>query len=163
MVCVWLHLVLCCEHAHSHDFIWLLLVAFTVSHSIAGRCLPCSSVVHSSSIDAILTTETNLRTCTSTLLFRLPWSWTVLLPRETKKKFLGLCPRANYTDRATAACRRSDRQIFADRRCHVVDVTSLPPYSRFSRQELLLFYQVAPQLYSRGWVDPVPDALHFFW
>jgi hypothetical protein len=31
---------------------------------------------------------------------------------------------------------------------------SLRPYSRFSRQEPLLFYQVAPQLYSRGWVDP---------
>jgi hypothetical protein len=39
---------------------------------------------------------------------------------------------------------------------------SLRPYSRFSRQEPLLFYQVAPQLYSRGWVDPVPDPLHFF-
>jgi hypothetical protein len=36
------------------------------------------------------------------------------------------------------------------------------PYSRFSRQEPLLFYQVAPQLYSRGWVDPVPDPLIFF-
>jgi hypothetical protein len=35
-------------------------------------------------------------------------------------------------------------------------------YSRFSRQEPLLFYQVAPQLYSRGWVDPVPDQLLFF-
>jgi hypothetical protein len=33
---------------------------------------------------------------------------------------------------------------------------------RFSRQEPLLFYQVAPQLYSRGWVDPVPDPLLFF-
>jgi hypothetical protein len=39
---------------------------------------------------------------------------------------------------------------------------SLRPYSRFSRQEPLLFYQVAPQLYSRGWVDPVPDPLIFF-
>jgi hypothetical protein len=36
------------------------------------------------------------------------------------------------------------------------------PYSRFSRQEPLLFYQVAPQLYSRGWVDPAPDPLLFF-
>jgi hypothetical protein len=27
---------------------------------------------------------------------------------------------------------------------------SLRPYFRFSRQEPLLFYQVAPQLYSRG-------------
>jgi hypothetical protein len=39
---------------------------------------------------------------------------------------------------------------------------SLRPYSRFSRQEPLLFYQVAPRLYSRGWVDPVPDPLLFF-
>jgi hypothetical protein len=39
---------------------------------------------------------------------------------------------------------------------------SLLPYSRFSRHEPLLFYQVAPQLYSRGWVDPVPDPLLFF-
>jgi hypothetical protein len=39
---------------------------------------------------------------------------------------------------------------------------SLRPYSRFSRQEPLLFYQVAPQLYSRGWVGPVPDPLLFF-
>jgi hypothetical protein len=38
----------------------------------------------------------------------------------------------------------------------------LRPYSRFSRQEPLLFYQVTPQLYSRGWVDPVSDPLHFF-
>jgi hypothetical protein len=39
---------------------------------------------------------------------------------------------------------------------------SLLPYSRFSRQEPLLFYQVAPQLYPRGWVDPVPDPLLVF-
>jgi hypothetical protein len=50
----------------------------------------------------------------------------------------------------------------ADRGCHVVSVTSLRPYSRFSRQEPLLFYQAAPQLYSRGWVDPVPYSLLFF-
>jgi hypothetical protein len=35
-----------------------------------------------------------------------------------------LSPRANYTDRVTAACRRSDCQLFADRGCHVV------PYDR---------------------------------
>jgi hypothetical protein len=38
-------------------------------------------------------------------------------------------------------------------------VGSLRQYSRLSRQEPLLFYQVAPQLYSRGWVDPVPYPL----
>jgi hypothetical protein len=36
---------------------------------------------------------------------------------------------------------------------------SLRPYSRFSWQEPLFLFQVAPQLYSRGWVDPVPDPL----
>jgi hypothetical protein len=36
---------------------------------------------------------------------------------------------------------------------------SLRPYSRFSRPEPLLFFQVAPQLYSRAWVDSVPDPL----
>jgi hypothetical protein len=35
----------------------------------------------------------------------------------------GLSPRANYTDRATAAGRLSDCQLFADGRCHVVSVT----------------------------------------
>jgi hypothetical protein len=43
-----------------------------------------------------------------------------------KTKLHCLSPRANYTDRATAACRRSDCQHFADRRCHVVSVTD--PY-----------------------------------
>jgi hypothetical protein len=40
---------------------------------------------------------------------------------------------------------------------------SLRLYSLFSRQEPLRFYHVAPQLYSGGWVDPVPDPLLFFW
>jgi hypothetical protein len=39
---------------------------------------------------------------------------------------------------------------------------SLSPYFRFSRLEPLLFYQVAPQLYSRGWVDPVPHYYFLF-
>jgi hypothetical protein len=39
---------------------------------------------------------------------------------------------------------------------------SLRPYSRFSRQEPLLFYPVAPELCLRGLVDRVPDPLIFF-
>jgi hypothetical protein len=31
--------------------------------------------------------------------------------KKLKKKLHGLSPRANYTDRATAACRRSDCQL----------------------------------------------------
>jgi hypothetical protein len=56
----------------------------------------------------------------------------VALVRSTaaslKTKLYGLSLQANYTDRATAACRRSDCQLFADRRCHVVSVTD--PYGR---------------------------------
>jgi hypothetical protein len=36
---------------------------------------------------------------------------------------------------------------------------SLRPYSRRSRLQPLIFFQVAPQLYSRDWVDPFPDIL----
>jgi hypothetical protein len=43
-------------------------------------------------------------------------------------KLPGLSPRANYTDRATAACRRSDCQIFSNTGYHVVSVTY--PYGR---------------------------------
>jgi hypothetical protein len=43
-------------------------------------------------------------------------------------KLHGLSPRANHTDRATAACRRNDCQLFADKGCHVVSVTD--PYGR---------------------------------
>jgi hypothetical protein len=47
---------------------------------------------------------------------------------KIKTKLHGMSPRANYTDRATAACWRSDCQLFADRECHVVSVTD--PYGR---------------------------------
>jgi hypothetical protein len=62
----------------------------------------------------------------------------------------------SYTDRATDACRRT----FADRGCRVVSATD--PYGRilgFLDRSRYYFFQVVPQLYSRGWVDPVPDPL----
>jgi hypothetical protein len=49
---------------------------------------------------------------------------------------------------------------FADRGCHVVSV--MDPYGRildFLDRSRYFFFQVAPQLYSRGRVDPVPDPL----
>jgi hypothetical protein len=41
------------------------------------------------------------------------YGWTPRFIRHLKKNFKlhGLSPRANYTDRATAACRRSDCQL----------------------------------------------------
>jgi hypothetical protein len=49
---------------------------------------------------------------------------------------------------------------FVDRGCRVVRAAD--PYCRilgFSRPEPLFSFQVAPQLHSRGRVDPVPDPL----
>jgi hypothetical protein len=71
------------------------------------------------------------------------------------KKLRGLSPQANYTDRATSACRRR-----SDRGCRVVSATH--PHDHilgFLDRSRYYFFQVAPQLYSRGWVDPVPDSL----
>jgi hypothetical protein len=65
--------------------------------------------------------------------------------KKTKTKLHGLSPRANYTDRATAACRPSDCQLLRIDSARGQRDGSLRPYSRFSRQEPLLFYQVAPQ------------------
>jgi hypothetical protein len=81
----------------------------------------------------------------------------------TNNKLHGLSPRANYTDRATAASRRSDCQLLRIKGA-TWSAWRIPPavFSRFSRLEPLLFYQVAPQLYSRGWLDPIPDPLLFF-
>jgi hypothetical protein len=78
---------------------------------------------------------------------------------KQKKNFRGLSPRANYTDRATAAYRRSYCQILRIEEPSGQSERSLRQYTRISRPGPLLFYQVAPQLYSRGWVDPVPDPL----
>jgi hypothetical protein len=64
----------------------------------------------------------------------------------------------------------SDRRLsaksvpnFADRGCHVVSVTD--PYGSildFLDRSRYFFFQVGPQLYSWGWVDPVPDPLHLW-
>jgi hypothetical protein len=63
--------------------------------------------------------------------------------------------------------RHSDRRLssklvstFADRGCHVVSVTDA--YNRilgFLDRSRYCFFRIVPQLYSRGWVDPVPDPL----
>jgi predicted Ser/Thr protein kinase len=45
-----------------------------------------------------------------------------------KKELHDFSSQANYTDRATAACRRSLVRTFADRGCRVVSATN--PYGR---------------------------------
>jgi hypothetical protein len=73
---------------------------------------------------------------------------------HTKKSLRGFSPRANYTDRTTAACWRI--YTFADILYHVISPTY--PHGFLDRSSNY-FFQVAPQLYSRGWVNPVSDPL----
>jgi hypothetical protein len=93
--------------------------------------------------------------------------------------FRGLCRRIsqscgrselNWTpwlETANELHRPSDHRLsaklvptLADRGCHVVIVTD--PYSRilaFLDRSRYFFFQVAPQLYSWGWMSSVPDPL----
>jgi hypothetical protein len=101
-----------------------------------------------------------LRVIFLSTIWMLQFTWIKLFSSKTKTKLRGLSPQANYADRATAACRGSQCQLFADRGCRVVSATD--PHSRilgFQDRSQYCFFQVVSQLYSRGWVDPVPDPL----
>jgi hypothetical protein len=63
----------------------------------------------------------------------------------------GFSPRANYTDRATVACLRSNCQLLRIQTCRVVSAEDpLRPYTRFLDRSRYFFFQLAAQLYSRG-------------
>jgi hypothetical protein len=72
-----------------------------------------------------------------------------------------------WPESASELYRLGDRRLsaklvstFAHRGCHVVSVTD--PYGHILdslEQSCYFFFQAAPQLYSLGWVDPVPDPL----
>jgi hypothetical protein len=69
----------------------------------------------------------------------------------TKTKLRGLSPQENYTDRETAACQRSQYQLLRIEGAYVVIATN--PYGRilgFLDRSRCFFFQVPPQLYSRG-------------
>jgi hypothetical protein len=67
--------------------------------------------------------------------------------RCTKSRLRGLSPRANYTDRATAACWRSYCQLSRIEERRVVSAAdSLRQYSRLSRPEPLLFLSSSPSI-----------------
>jgi hypothetical protein len=85
------------------------------------------------------------------------WSKDLL---HIKKKLRGFIRRANHTDRATAACRWSQYQplriedaTWSARRISYGRNLGFLDWSRY------FLFQVAPQLYSRGSVDPVSDPL----
>jgi hypothetical protein len=65
-----------------------LWISFTLSPFAHRKCRTehRSSVIHSSSTVAIVTTETSSEHTLVHLLPRLSWSWTVLLPSDTHRK-----------------------------------------------------------------------------
>jgi hypothetical protein len=81
------------------------------------------------------------------------WRRRAVANEPKRTKLLGLSPRANYTDRATVACPRSECQLLWVEGWRLTD--PLRPYSRFSRSQPLLFL---PNSSSRGW-DPVSDPV----
>jgi hypothetical protein len=97
--------------------------------------------------------------------------WYSLIGQERLKKTIfkqklfksrGFGLRANHTDRATAACLaklvptfwRIEGVAWSAQRIPTVVNLGFLDRSRYS-----FSFQVAPQLSSRGWVDPVPDPL----
>jgi hypothetical protein len=83
--------------------------------------------------------------------------WTVINKQKQTNSVVWVRERTIPSDRRLSA---KLLQTFADRGCHVVSV--MDPYGRildFQDRSRYFFFQVAPQLYSRGWVDPVTDPL----
>jgi hypothetical protein len=76
---------------------------------------------------------------------------------------MAFSPQAKYPDWATATCRRIVVPTFVDRGVSPSQGGGSPTAVNLSfldRSGYFLF-QVAPHLFSRGWVDPVPDPLLF--
>jgi hypothetical protein len=67
-------------------------------------------------------------------------------------KLRDFSPQANYTDRATVACRRMEGVTWSTQRIPTAVNLGFPDRSPY-------FLEIAPQLSSRGWVVPVPDPL----
>jgi hypothetical protein len=84
----------------------------------------------------------------------------VYRPTVLTKNSMACSPQTNYTNRATAICRRSWCQLLL-----IESVTwttqQIPTAVNLDFLDLQRYFsnQVAPQLYSRGWVDLVPNPL----
>jgi hypothetical protein len=79
---------------------------------------------------------------------------------NNKTKLCDLSPRANYTQPSDRRLSAKLVPTLADRRCRVV--SAMDPHGLilgFLGWSRYFFFQVAPQLYSRGSVDSVPDPL----
>jgi hypothetical protein len=96
------------------------------------------------------------------------WRWLLVTETDARSRNRRQTVLPPWSESASE--QPSDRRLpakwlptFADRGCHVVSVTDpngcIPG---FLDRSSYFSIKVAPQLYSRGWVDPVPDPLLFF-
>jgi hypothetical protein len=78
---------------------------------------------------------------------------------NNNNNFVAFRPQANYTDWATAIGRRILVPTFGDRRMSRGQRGGNPTVVNFSfvDRSRYFFFQVAPHLWSWGWVDPVRD------
>jgi hypothetical protein len=78
---------------------------------------------------------------------------------QTKANSSAHSPQANYTDWATATCRRNLEPTFADRGVSLGQRGGSPTVVNrsFLDRSRYFLLQVAPHLCSRGWVSPVSD------
>jgi hypothetical protein len=107
---------------------------------------------HSQLLHGLRQTYKDNRKC----FFMFPWFISHVYIVEhpiTNKKTPWPESASELTDRATAVLSSKLVPTFVDRGCHVVSVTD--PYDRILGflDKSRFFYQLAPQLYSRGWVD----------
>jgi hypothetical protein len=81
--------------------------------------------------------------------------------QQKQNKLHGLSPRANYTDRATAACRRSDWQLLRTEGCHVVSVTD--QYGRILRfLDRSRYFSIKELLSCTHEAECTPFQIHYF-
>jgi hypothetical protein len=89
--------------------------------------------------------------------------WLLYIWQSFKRACILYNKQSPWPESVSEPYRPSDRRlspklvpIFADRGCHVVSVAD--PYGRslgFLDRSCYFLFQVAPQLYQRGWVDPL--------
>jgi hypothetical protein len=103
---------------------------------------------------------------TQFLIYTLLWSWKL---RKFGQNYLTIkCKgKTQWSEYASELDRPRDLRLsaklvptFSDRGCYVVSATD--PYGGilgFLDRSRYFFFQVAPQLYPRGWLDPVPETL----
>jgi hypothetical protein len=83
---------------------------------------------------------------------------TILMRYKNETNAVAFGPQEIYTNRAAATCRRNLCQLLWLEGCRLVSGTkSHDRQSRLYRPQPLLFIQLASQLFSRGWVDPVKN------